>query len=664
MSDAKTSGSIPRELHFVSWLVNSDLNENHSDSTNDDIDESGLKECECDPPVSDWDSCLLDPEEQYHLPKSSPVISRKRLNIELETEKQSSPTGMSLTPPVHNRLELSTSPSTTVNNNSNLHTLEQLNNSDKREELSVVPNKASVSVPDINKDASSLPGCLDHCNLPMGSIGQTKFHTYHCGTGFISPFSQESQLPSHSTGRLSFESVSRRLRVSQNKGLQPGPKRRAFSDITSVSGQRSSGQAKKCGSFVDVHSTEDLYRSSLDLDQENAHFVVVDMVLEVLETVKWVVCLRQLNCTNPYQDGYKTHNTTKTDSISSFDSRFEDDSTPNRHSLASFESPLQSSRMPCSAEHLAHHLVSEFRKQWFPSEQLHNPDNLTSALQEVSVPMMSGDMISLTEEIRQKSRMRGTLTWAPPRFQIIFCVQPTHRRSDVIASQHFLCAGCGTEVNPRYIKKLQYCDYLGRYFCDGCHGGGESVIPARVLSNWDFARYPVCHFSRQLLDSIWQQPLFKITSLAKNLYNQAKELQRFRELQEQLISIKKLLSTCRLSAGVCAEFEQLPSHVMGELHLFSMDDLIRVKKGQLCITARALMQSATAHIDNCELCQAKGFICEFCHGKEVLFPFQRYTCTCCQDCKACFHISCFRNEACPKCTRLLKRKKLQEATNS
>lgn len=31
-----------------------------------------------------------------------------------------------------------------------------------------------------------------------------------------------------------------------------------------------------------------------------------------------------------------------------------------------------------------------------------------------------------------------------------------------------------------------------------------------------------------------------------------------------------------------------------------------------------------------QLCQAKGFICEFCHGEEVIFPFQRDTCTRCQ----------------------------------
>jgi len=34
---------------------------------------------------------------------------------------------------------------------------------------------------------------------------------------------------------------------------------------------------------------------------------------------------------------------------------------------------------------------------------------------------------SLAEEIRLRTRMRGSLSWAPPRFQIIFTVQPTNR---------------------------------------------------------------------------------------------------------------------------------------------------------------------------------------------------------------------------------------------
>lgn len=55
---------------------------------------------------------------------------------------------------------------------------------------------------------------------------------------------------------------------------------------------------------------------------------------------------------------------------------------------------------------------------------------------------------------------------------------------------------------------------------------------------------------------------------------------------------------------VLEEFEQLPAHLMQELHLFSMDELIRVKRGQLCTIAKALLQSAVAHTDLCEVCPA------------------------------------------------------------
>ncbi|KAK3569133.1 hypothetical protein QTP86_025459 [Hemibagrus guttatus] len=379
----------------------------------------------------------------------------------------------------------------------------------------------------------------------------------------------------------------------------------------------------KCAEHEEQVS-EAIYRNSVNLDEENAHFVVVDMVLEVLEAAKWAVSQKH------------------SDSFSSTDSGYEELCDHRRTSSRSSQTSLGR----CSAEILAQSLLMELERWWISSEELLGEFPL------VTVSKSSGGEASLSEEIRQKSRMRGTLIWTPPQFQIILGVNPTQRRSEVIASQHFLCAGCGTEIEPRYMKRLRYCDYLGKYFCDGCHGGGEAIIPARVFSHWDFGRYPVCQFSKQLLESIWEKPLFKITDVAKNLYSQAKELQKFREIQEQMLSIKKLLRACRLSEMVLDEFQQLPSHLSEELHLFAMDDLVKIKRGQLLTTAKAVMRTATNHVEDCELCQARGFICEFCRGKDVLFPFQTDICTRCKECRACFHTSCFRDEACPKCTRL------------
>uniref|UniRef100_A0A673CLY4 Rubicon like autophagy enhancer n=1 Tax=Sphaeramia orbicularis TaxID=375764 RepID=A0A673CLY4_9TELE len=262
---------------------------------------------------------------------------------------------------------------------------------------------------------------------------------------------------------------------------------------------------------------------------------------------------------------------------------------------------------------------------------------------------------SLTEEIRQRTRMRGTLSWTPPRFQIICSVQPTHRRSAVVALQQFLCAGCGTEVEPSEYHDLYVHGFL--YFCDCCHSGSEAVIPGRVLSCWDFSRHPVSDFSKQLLDSVWHQPLFDLTCVGKTLYNQVKELNRFRDLREQLLFIKKLLKACRLSEGVYKQFERLPVHLTEQPHLFSMDDLLKVKKGQLVAQARALVQSTVQHVQNCELCLARGFICEFCRERDIIFPFQSDICKRCPVCKACFHKHCFMEKKCPKCARIQTRRK-------
>ena len=49
------------------------------------------------------------------------------------------------------------------------------------------------------------------------------------------------------------------------------------------------------------------------------------------------------------------------------------------------------------------------------------------------------------------------------------------------------------------------------------------------------------------------------------------------------------------------EFEQLPSHLLEQPLLFSMDDLLKVKKGRLVPQARAVLHAAIEHVENCEV---------------------------------------------------------------
>uniref|UniRef100_A0A3Q0R888 Rubicon like autophagy enhancer n=1 Tax=Amphilophus citrinellus TaxID=61819 RepID=A0A3Q0R888_AMPCI len=367
-----------------------------------------------------------------------------------------------------------------------------------------------------------------------------------------------------------------------------------------------------------------IYLTFISCVQENAHFIVVDMVLEMLESAKWTLSLDQW--------------------LSTMDTHHDTHCQMCRHTSSAQDSSPH--KQTCKAQRRAGDCSTDDPGQQKETlKPLWNLD-MTADVLSSSLAVSSS---SLTEEIRQRTRMRGSLNWAPPRFQIIFTVQPTLRFPlHVVALQHFLCAGCGTEVEPSE-SCITYCEWI-------IDLNSEAVIPGRVLSCWDFGRYPVSDFSKQLLDSVWHQPLFDLTCVGKTLYGKVKELDRFRELEDQLLGIKKLLTACRLSGSVLTELEDFPAHLREQPNLFSMDDLQKLKKGQLAAQTKAVLHSAIAHVENCELCLARGFICEFCREKDVIFPFQSDICKRCPVCKACFHKKCFVEKKCPKCTRIQARK--------
>eukprot|EP00064_Thunnus_orientalis_P011995 superscaffoldBa00001790_g12028 len=508
-SQSNTHSSTTSALHNTDKATNSRSNEGEDDEKGR---EENFTPSEADNSNKE-DQSLLHPEDKgFYLPRSSPVISRSHRPLSwhgggadtsaLSSLGSPSPPSGSLFLDQHGGLTVTS-----------------------MKDLGSKPSSSHSSSP-VQEDKK--PGCVSVSSNP----------NHFLSPGFHLPLSGQQRL------------------AEEHRGQGPTSCDAPHTSGLSISTQHS---RERRSSSIPEFSAADVFKNTCELEKENAHFIVVDMVLEVLEGAKWTLSFDQ------WTSVMDTH----------------------QHTYS-------------SAEWLAQQLVLEFRKRWLPS---HGPrrgrQSLRSSLQELpgtgGVAVNSG---SLTEEIRLRTRMRGSLCWAPPRFQIIFTVQPTHRRSEIVASQHFLCAGCGTEVERKYIKKLRYCEYLGRYFCDCCHSGSEAVIPGRVLSCWDFGRYPVSDFSKQLLDTVWHQPLFDLTCVGKTLYSRVKELDRFREVQEQLLGIKKLLKACRLSGRLMTEFEQLPCHLTERPHLFSMDDLFRVKKGQLVAQARAVFHSAINHVEN------------------------------------------------------------------
>ncbi|KAM4575359.1 run domain Beclin-1-interacting and cysteine-rich domain-containing protein isoform 1-T1 [Fundulus diaphanus] len=255
-------------------------------------------------------------------------------------------------------------------------------------------------------------------------------------------------------------------------------------------------------------------------------------------------------------------------------------------------------------------------------------------------------------------RVRGNLEWAPPRPQIIFNIHPAPKRKIIVAKQNYRCAGCGTKIDPAYIKRLRYCEYLGRYFCQCCHENAQAIVPGRVLRKWDFSKYYVSNFARDLLSKIAGDPLFNPSDINSSLYKKIKSLESVRVLRVQLFHMKNLFKTCRFAKEVLEQFDGLPGHLTEDLHLFSLNDLAAVRNGELGPRMKELLKLGTVHVASCVLCQAKGFVCEFCNNdKDIIFPFQLSKCQRCEECHACYHQSCFRTgKGCPRCRRLAERR--------
>ncbi|MGH0138244.1 UNVERIFIED_CONTAM: hypothetical protein FKN15_038507 [Acipenser sinensis] len=230
-------------------------------------------------------------------------------------------------------------------------------------------------------------------------------------------------------------------------------------------------------------------------------------------------------------------------------------------------------------------------------------------------------------------------------------------RKVVVAKQNYRCAGCGIRTDPDYIKRLRYCEYLGKYFCQCCHENSQSVVPSRILRKWDFSKYYLSNFSRDLLAKIWGDPLFDVQDINSALYRKVKALEQVRLLRMQLVHMKNMFKTCRLARELLEQFDREPGHLTEDLHLYSLSDLSAVRKGELPPRLRKLVRLGAAHVHSCVLCQAKGFICEFCgNDKDILFPFELNKCRCCEECKACYHKNCFLSEDCPRCSRLAARR--------
>lgn len=310
---------------------------------------------------------------------------------------------------------------------------------------------------------------------------------------------------------------------------------------------------------------------------------------------------------------------------------------------------------PHSAESIALLLMTKFK-----SEPLPNPNELYWLVNESQAPQQIlpfGDLsvpVNPDDDVPYHS-IRGNDTWAPPRNMLIFHVQPPPERRRLLMQQNHRCAGCGQKVAPSLVHTFRYCHYLGKYFCSACHKNQIALIPARVISNWDFTLYHVSNFSLKWLDEIWSLPLFHIGDLKPQLYERVKQLSKARKTRMKLQAIGEFIVQCRFALSEKSILKTLPEHWLEDIDVWSMNDFVDVHNGTFTKKILETIRTLESHIlaANCELCKARGWICEGCPNKsDVIFPWQEKISRC-QRCGSCYHEKCLKE--CSKCERLKRR---------
>lgn len=147
-------------------------------------------------------------------------------------------------------------------------------------------------------------------------------------------------------------------------------------------------------------------------------------------------------------------------------------------------------------------------------------------------------------------------------------------------------------------------------------------IPARVISNWDFRKYPVCQKAAAFLHEFRYQAFIDMKLLNPDIYQFVDEMSELQSLRIQLNFIRAYLFTC--CASIIENLQkQLWSkeYLYEHIHRYTLADMENIPRGVLADQLRKVVAFGRNHILNCTLCSQKGYICEICQSNRILYPF-------------------------------------------
>ncbi|XP_059811676.1 pleckstrin homology domain-containing family M member 1 isoform X1 [Hypanus sabinus] len=221
--------------------------------------------------------------------------------------------------------------------------------------------------------------------------------------------------------------------------------------------------------------------------------------------------------------------------------------------------------------------------------------------------------------------------------------------------QKFQCAACSQKIGFSF-SKAKVCAYSGLYYCEMCHQDVETIIPSRVIHNWDLTKQRVSNVAAKFLQQIQNEPFIDLDAVNGSLYQYVERMAQTRKSRDRLKLLEDYLFTCRSGAiqDLYKRLEQ-KKYLLESTHLYSVSDLRQIARGMFEAFLQQAIHYATNHVYMCDLCTQRGFICQVCNNDDIIFPFEFESTTRCKKCRTVFHKACKAAvQSCPRCVRKQK----------
>ena len=204
--------------------------------------------------------------------------------------------------------------------------------------------------------------------------------------------------------------------------------------------------------------------------------------------------------------------------------------------------------------------------------------------------------------------------------------------------------------------KVHTCDYNGRYYCQECHKKTLHLIPARVIHNWDFKPRQIALQSQEVISYLTDKEYLNIENLNPLLFDNVSVMNQLRELREKIIMYKAHFFQCSkaLREGMFLKLKSR-QHFIDTSKLYTLRDLVEANSGTLLPEVQAVVEGYTKHVQDCDTCTNKKFLCPVCEAPPLISPFKDvYSIAQCSQCHGVLHRPCFnRSDKCPYCSASL-----------